>query len=90
MTGRGKMGEIAQGLMLDLAVLAEGAPEKVVGVGFAADGASDLGDMTGGGAVRHGQTIAWGGAESRHIIGYATTNRSQPGTSRLLVIHDLL
>src|SRR5512135_3206127 len=40
-----EVGEVSEGLMLDLAVLPEGASEVVAGIGHPLDGVGDFGDM---------------------------------------------
>src|SRR5205823_10922369 len=41
----GKVGEVSEGLVLDLAVVSEGASEVVTGIGHPLDGVGDFGDM---------------------------------------------
>jgi hypothetical protein len=52
-----EVGEVSQGLVLDLAVLAKGAPEIVTGIGHPLDGVGDFGNVDRAGFACHSANI---------------------------------
>src|SRR5439155_12767300 len=79
-----KAGEIPEGLVLDLAVLAIGPTQEVIAIVAAPVRARDLSDVTGPGSARHtADSTRRAGGKSRNILAtyFLATSASTRGTS---------